>query len=180
MKKILFYALIIDLIIADQLSKWAVSEFIIRKDGAIGLIDWILHAPERLPSSQIEVLPFFNFVMVWNRGISFGLFNSETDYGAYILIALAVVISAGFLVWLSRCTNKMQCFGFSLVVGGALSNALDRVRFGAVMDFLDFHAFGYHWPAFNIADSCIVIGVFILMIHALFFDKPLHTGKQIL
>ena len=169
---IIFFGFALDLVILDQLSKWAVSEYLIRQEGgAIDLISWLLQAPERLPFHKIEVLPFFNLVMVWNQGVSFGLFNHDTDYGALVLIILALAISAGFTVWLFRSTHMLQMTGLALVIGGAIGNVIDRFRFGAVMDFLDFHAFGYHWPAFNVADSAIVIGVVVLMIHALFYEE---------
>ena len=176
MKLFLYYALIIDLIIADQLSKWAVSEYIIRDGEAIGLIDWALNAPERLGASSIEMLPFFNLVMVWNEGISFGLFNNGNGNTALPLILFSLIVSGGFLVWLSRVTHPLQKTGLALVIGGALGNVIDRVRFGAVMDFLDIHVMGYHWPAFNIADSAIVIGVVCLMVHALFFENKEHSA----
>jgi signal peptidase II len=179
MKKIFYYALIIDLILIDQLSKWAVSELFIRKAidpevESIGLLSWIWDAPERLGQAQIEILPFFNLVMVWNKGISFGMFNRETDYGPYILIVLALIVSAWFTAWLVKSRNTIQSIGLAMVVGGAIGNVIDRFRFGAVMDFLDFHILGHHWPAFNVADSSIVLGVIVLMIHALFLEKPLH------
>jgi len=171
-KPVLFLGFAVYLVILDQLSKWAVSEYLMRTSGeAMDLWSWIVSAPERLDFHRVEVLPFFNLVMVWNQGVSFGLFNEDTDYGPLMLVVLALVISVGFGVWLFRSNSVLQMAGLSMVIGGAIGNVIDRLRFGAVMDFLDVHAFGYHWPAFNIADSAIVIGVFVLMTHALFFDK---------
>lgn len=171
-KSFIFLGFAVDLVILDQLSKWAVSEFLMRTDGeSLGLWSWIVSAPERLDFGRVEVLPFFNLVMVWNQGVSFGLFNQDTDYGPLMLVALALVISAGFGVWLFRSTSILQMAGLAMVIGGAIGNVIDRLRFGAVMDFLDVHAFGYHWPAFNVADSAIVIGVGVLMVHALFYDQ---------
>lgn len=174
MKKTFFFSLVPLLIIFDQVSKWFVSEHFIRGTEPMGLMAWLMDAPDRLPYGEVAVLPFFNFVMVWNKGISFGLFNNETDYGPLILIVLSLLVTIWFGIWLTRCQNKMQCAGLVLVISGAVGNMIDRMRFGAVADFLDFHVFGYHWPAFNVADSCIVVGVVILMIHALFFEKTLH------
>lgn len=177
-KPILFLGFAVDLVIFDQLSKWAVSEFLMRTDGAaMDLWSWIVSAPERLDFHRVEVLPFFNVVMVWNQGVSFGLFNQDTNYGPLMLVALALAISVGFGVWLFRSNSVLQMAGLSMVIGGAIGNVIDRLRFGAVMDFLDVHAFGYHWPAFNVADSAIVVGVVILMVHALFYDKPLHKFR---
>jgi signal peptidase II len=174
-----FFLLISGLLITlDQLSKWAVTEFIIRPSlpnafpaQSMGLIEWLINPPARLGFSEITVLPFFNWVMVWNMGISFGMFNRETDYGPLILTVLSILITIIFVIWLYRAENRLQSLAIAMVIGGAIGNAFDRIRFGAVIDFLDFHAFGYHWPAFNIADSCIVVGVFILIFHSFFTAK---------
>ena len=168
----IFLGFAVDLVILDQLSKWAVSELLMRDSGeSLDLWSWIIAAPERLDFGRIEVLPFFNLVMVWNQGVSFGLFSGDTDYGPLLLVVLALGISAGFGVWLFRSDSRLQMTGLAMVIGGAIGNVIDRLRFGAVMDFLDVHMFGYHWPAFNVADSAIVIGIGVLMVHALFFDK---------
>lgn len=160
----LLYLLFAGVIVAlDQLSKWAVMELVFHGD---------------LTPRAIEVTPFFNWVIVWNRGISFGMFNQASEYGPYILIGLALVISLIFLIWLFRTRSHMQSAGLALVIGGAIGNVIDRLQYGAVFDFLDFHAGGYHWPAFNLADSCIVTGVGVLLIHALFFEKEVQSGAQ--
>lgn len=111
----------------------------------------------------IEILPFFNLSKVYNYGVSFGMF-SHIAYGRLILsfIALAIVIMLCF--WLFRTTKFYMAIAMGMVIGGAVGNVIDRFRFGAVADFLDFHVGGYHWPAFNIADSAVFIGVFILFI----------------
>lgn len=175
--KTLFVSVLI--ILADQLSKWAVMEHVLRPLYPLdpqprGLIEWLIHAPERLPFLGIDVLPFFNFVVVWNQGVSFGMFKNSTDYGPYLLIALSFAIVAGFAIWLFRTKSMAHHIGIAMVIGGALGNVIDRFRFKAVFDFLDVHAFGFHWPAFNIADSAICVGVFILMIYAFLFEKTLH------
>jgi signal peptidase II len=125
-----------------------------------------------LPFARVEVTSFFNWVMVWNKGISFGIMNHETDYGPLLLTVLAVVITAIFLWLLLKKPVSVNSWGFALIIGGAIGNVIDRLRFGAVIDFLDFHAKDYHWPAFNIADSCVCIGVFLLIIWGLFFEQP--------
>ena len=178
--KTIFLSLFI--IVADQISKWAVMEHLLRPLYPLdptprGIVDWIVHAPERLPHLGFDVLPFFNLVVVWNQGISFGLLRNDTDYGPYLLIALSVVIVIGFVVWMFRTNSTANHIGIGMVIGGAIGNAIDRVRFGAVFDFLDFHIGEWHWPAFNIADSAICIGVFILMIYAFLFEKRLHQSN---
>lgn len=186
-KRPLFYLFFSGLLLAaDQLSKWAVTELIIRPASAnpfpaepLGLIEWLLNPPARLPNTEVFALPFFNWVMVWNMGISFGMFNRATDYGPMILIVLSVLITALFTIWLLRSESGVQRFAIAMVIGGAIGNAFDRIRFGAVIDFLDFHAFGYHWPAFNIADSCVVAGVFLLIFQSVFFEKKAPHNQQI-
>ena len=166
------------IIIADQLSKWAVMEHLLRPlyplDAAPrGLIDWFLEAPERLPYLGREVFAFFNLVVVWNQGVSFGLLSNDADYGPYLLIGLSFVIAIGFAIWMFRTENPIHHLGIGLIIGGALGNVIDRFRFGAVFDILDVHAFGYHWPAFNIADMAITGGA-MLMILDLFLNPENH------
>lgn len=114
-------------------------------------------------SGAIIVTPFFRLVRVWNHGVSFGMFQSIA-YGQWILSALAFVIIAilGHMLW--KATDRTHAVAYSLIIGGALGNVLDRVLYGAVADYLDFHAYDYHWPAFNITDSAIFIGVLLLIL----------------
>lgn len=111
----------------------------------------------------VEVLPFFDLVLVHNRGVTFGLLASHHPAGRWLLILLTSAISIGLLVWLMRAQSRTQAAALGLIIGGALGNLVDRLRQGAVTDFLDFHAQGYHWPAFNLADSGIVLGVALLL-----------------
>lgn len=142
----------------DQVSKW-----------------WIL-AVVMQPPRLIEVTSFFNLVLVWNRGISFGLFNNESPWNSIILTAVALMISGGLAVWLTRVRRTGTAIAIGLIIGGALGNVFDRVRFGAVCDFLDLHAFGYHWPAFNVADAAISVGAVILLYEAL--AEPRVAGAE--
>ena len=168
------------LFIADQLSKWSITEKLIRpsfgEDG-LGFFEWLVSAPDRLPFFRQEVTSFFNIVMVWNQGVSFGLFSNNSDIGPYILSAVSVIISLIFVAWFVRTHSNLMRFALTIVIAGALGNVLDRLRFGAVIDFLDFHAFGYHWPAFNIADAAIVCGVLLLMIYSFFFESHENDAK---
>lgn len=133
-------------IILDQLSKWYLLE--------------IINMPGRAP---IEVTSFFNLVMVWNYGVSFGMLSHPGTNVSYFLIAVAVVIVAVMLGWLTKITERWLALATGLIIGGALGNVIDRLRFGAVADFFHLHAMGYHWPAFNVADSAICIGVMMLL-----------------
>jgi signal peptidase II len=114
----------------------------------------------------VEVTGFFNLVMVWNRGISFGLLPSEGG-ARWLLVAVTAAIVAALVVWLARVRERWLALSLGLVIGGATGNIFDRLYYGAVADFFDVHAFGYHWPAFNVADSAIVVGVGMLALDAL-------------
>lgn len=146
-------------ILCDQLQKWAMLE--------------LLHIAERPP---IEITGFFRLVMVWNRGVSFGMFSGHDELTRWFLIAVALAISAGMIVWLWRCHDRFIAAAIGLIIGGALGNVIDRLRFGAVADFFDFYLGDYHWPAFNVADSAIFIGVALLLWDGLFRKKPDHTA----
>lgn len=128
---------------------------------------WLLGLMAARPEG-IALTPFFNLVMVWNRGISFGLFRSDDPTQAWLLIGLSTAVIVVLLLWLRRTRSALPAAGIGLVVGGAVGNIVDRLRFGAVADFFDAHAFGWHWPAFNVADSAIVAGVGLLLLDALF------------
>ena len=117
---------------------------------------------------HVELLPFFNLVVVWNYGVSFGMFNTGSSSAAHLFAALAMAIVAGLVWWLRNAENATVVVALGLVVGGAVGNVVDRLRFGAVFDFFDFHAFGYHWPAFNVADAGITLGVACLFFDAFF------------
>jgi signal peptidase II len=111
----------------------------------------------------IAVTPFFNLVLVWNRGVSFGMFNSGGAFAPWLLSGLALAVVVGLGAWLRSTDQRLTSFGLGLVIGGALGNVVDRVRFGAVVDFLDFHLAGYHWPAFNVADAGICVGAALMV-----------------
>ena len=141
-------------LILDQLSKIWVLRHIFGFQGDIQAGIW--HPP-------IAVLPFFNWVIVWNRGVSFGLLKHHSEWMPYALSALALAIVIGLLVWVRQQESRWVVWPVGLICGGAIGNVIDRLTYGAVADFLDFHALGHHYPAFNVADSCIVVGVMILL-----------------
>ncbi|MCD8563317.1 MAG: signal peptidase II [Alphaproteobacteria bacterium] len=165
---------IVFVILADQLSKWAITEKLLRPMGehsSFGFFSWLSQAPERLPPARVELMPFFNIVMVWNEGVSFGLFNNLAVPIPVLLSGFSLLLSAAFIIWMLRTTSCATALALALIVGGALGNVIDRLRFGAVIDFLDFYIGNWHWPAFNLADSCIVLGVLGLIVYSLFFEK---------
>ncbi|MFN4312589.1 MAG: signal peptidase II [Ferrovibrio sp.] len=134
------------ILIADQVSKYF-------------LLDLMQQNPQ-----GIVITPFFNLVLVWNTGVSFGLFQEDSTTRSWTLIGLAVAVLVWLLVWLWRAQGRLVAAALGLIIGGAIGNIIDRYRFGAVFDFLDFHVFGWHWPAFNVADSAIVVGVCLLLL----------------
>lgn len=140
-------ALIIALIVVDQYTK--------------GLA--IAHLGE--DARTIRLTSFLNFVMVWNKGVSFGLLDSEMELARYGLIALALAASGFMIGWLYLVEEKSTALALSLISGGALANVIDRVRLGAVADFIDVHWNDLHWPAFNVADAGITLGAAILMLY---------------
>ena len=117
---------------------------------------------------SVEVTPFFNLVLVHNRGAAFSFLSNAGGWQRGFFIGIALVAS----VWISWLIRKHRaetifCLALSLILGGALGNVIDRILFGAVVDFLDFHAYGYHWPAFNVADMGISCGAALLIWDAL-------------
>ena len=130
----------------DQLTKWLIREIVLGT------------------GRDIEVTGFFNIVEVWNRGVSFGLFASDSPWTPYLLSALAIAISIVLIVWLRKAETTFLALALGFVIGGAIGNVFDRFIWGRVYDFLDFHAAGYHWPAFNVADAAISVGVALVLL----------------
>ncbi len=160
-------------LVADQLSKWLILDLVL--------------ADRRF----VEVTSFFNIVLVYNRGVSFGMFaDGASTWQPWLLSALAVGISLGLLYWLWQVRHWLPATAIGLIIGGAIGNTIDRLFRAerAVVDFLDFHGFLFsfpplngHWPAFNVADSAIVIGVLALVYDGLFLqpqgDTMPHQGE---
>lgn len=145
----------------DQLSKWWVVEKLFRPDG-------VTETPF-FTAQRYELAPVFNLVLGWNHGVSFSILNhGDTSHNALLLSLLTLVIVGGLVVWLARTTARPLAMALGLVIGGAVGNLIDRLRVGAVADFLDFHIGVWHWPAFNLADSAISIGAVIIVLDSLF------------
>ena len=135
---------------------------------------WVLEALGAARPA-IEVAPFLNIVLVWNRGISFGLFDRASDWQPWLLVGLSLVIVAGLLVWLRTARGRWMTLAIALVAGGAIGNAVDRARLGAVVDFIDFHIRGWHFAAFNVADAAITCGVAVILADSLFGGRKNAT-----
>jgi len=144
---------ILILIFLDQVTKWWIINYIMQ------------------PIKTLPITPFFNIVLTWNSGISFGIFSNQGSFSVIILSTLATLIVFFLAVWLMKAENKKLIIGLICIIGGAIGNIIDRVYHGAVIDFLDFHIKSYHWPAFNVADSCIFIGATLIILDSLFPDK---------
>jgi len=144
--------------LADQATKW-----------------WIVGSLMQ-PPRVVELTPFLNIVLVHNRGVTFGLLDSQSVWAPWLLAGLAIAIVAALVVWLARAADGFQAVALTALIGGAAGNVVDRVRLGAVVDFVDLHLAGWHWPAFNLADSAIVAGVALLLYDALFRGRQSGTS----
>jgi signal peptidase II len=151
-------------LIADQFSKW-----------------WILNVLDLPDLRQVVLLPVLNLTMVWNRGVTFGLLNGLGSWGHVLLglVALSVVVALGF--WLRRAESKVVALAIGGIAGGAIGNVIDRVRFGAVVDFIHAHVdtpWGdVSWYVFNVADASIVCGVAVLIVEAQFAKRRIAPDR---
>jgi signal peptidase II len=149
-------------LIADQGSKY----YLLYHAGFAGMA----------PGESVPVLPFFNLVMVWNPGISYGLFPASSPIGSDVLVIFAAIAVAGLSWWLWNLTSISLGIGIGLVIGGAIgNNLLDRLIYGRVADFFHFYGFGYDWYVFNIADIAITLGAIAIVYEVL---KPEHRTPE--
>jgi signal peptidase II len=122
------------------------------------------------PFARIQLAPVLDLVMVWNRGVSYGLFQAGGLTGTIVLSVFSLVAVAALSWWLRSADRRLLAWGLGLVIGGALGNVIDRILYGAVADFFHFHAFGRDWYVFNVADAAITVGVVALLADA--FARP--------
>jgi len=128
---------------------------------------WILEVI-RLPDiGQIVLLPVLNLTMVWNRGVTFGLLNGLGEWSSLALAGVALVVVATLGLWMVRAESRIVAIALGAIAGGAVGNVIDRLRFGAVVDFIHAHAWGWSWYVFNVADAAIVCGVGVLVLESL-------------
>ncbi len=147
--------------VADQLVKWIVlSRF--------------------APGERLEVAGFLNLVLVFNKGAAFSFLAQESGWQTPALAVFALVATVIVSVLIVRNPGKkLLCAGLASILGGAIGNLVDRVRFGHVVDFVDLHAMGWHWPAFNVADSAITVGAVLLIYEGFVHDdKPAHAQSR--
>ena len=137
------------IVAADQVAKYAVVQFF-------------------AANAAVVVAPFLNLVLVYNSGAAFSFLSDAAGWQRWLFIGIALIDSVWIVCLLHRYPRQRRfALALALVLAGAVGNVIDRVRVGAVIDFLDFHAFGWHWPAFNVADSAITCGAFLLVWDAL-------------
>lgn len=129
---------------------------------------WMLYVYDIGTKSPIAITSFFDLVLVWNQGISYGLLPQQDVAGRWGLILFAFGASLALAVWLARIESRLAAVSIGLIIGGAIGNAIDRILYGAVADFFSLHAFGFQWYIFNIADTAIVAGVAGLLYESLF------------
>jgi signal peptidase II len=129
---------------------------------------WMLYVYDIGAKGTVTLTPFFDLVLVWNQGVSYGLLAQRTELGRWGLILFAFAAAIALVVWLARITSPLAAAAIGLIIGGAIGNAVDRILYGAVADFFSLHAFGFEWYVFNIADTAIVAGVVGLLYESLF------------
>jgi signal peptidase II len=143
------YGLAAIVVVLDQLSKY-----------------WILSVVKLPDLLTVKVAGPFYLTMVWNQGVSFGLFRAQDDLVRWALVAFSVIVAVVLVVWARKADRRFGAFGLGLVIGGAIGNAIDRARFGAVVDFIDVSRLWFPW-IFNVADSAITVGVVMLLLDSL-------------
>jgi signal peptidase II len=142
------------LVVLDQISKFAITR-------------WLTYG------SGIEITPFFNLVLVHNKGAAFSFLSSASGWQREFFIAIAAIAIAWVVYLLRKYPRQtLFCFALALILGGAIGNLIDRIWIGAVIDFLDFHAAGHHFPAFNVADSAITCGAGVLILDSFRSGAP--------
>jgi len=149
-----WFGLAAAIVLVDQASKWAaLASF--------------------APGERLRIVGFFNLVLVFNKGAAFSFLAGAPGWQTPLFVAIALAATVVVSALLLRSSGRrMFSAALALILGGALGNVIDRLRFGLVVDFLDFHAFGLHWPAFNVADSAITVGAGLLIIESFLQRKP--------
>jgi signal peptidase II len=143
---------------------------------------WLLFTYDLAEKGAVAVTPFFDLVLVWNKGISYGLFQQDGAFGQWALLALKLVAVVLLWVWMARVDSRWSAVSLGLIVGGAIGNAIDRLAYGAVADFAHFHVttatWSFSWYVFNLADVAIVVGVVGLLYESLFGDRAVKAPRS--
>jgi signal peptidase II len=155
--------------VLDQLSKWWIVERLMRPEG--------VDATPFFTPTRYEILPVWDIVMAWNRGVSFGIFNTDGRWNAVLLSLSTTVIVAFLATWMRKADTLAVRLALGAIIGGAIGNVIDRVRVGAVADFLLFHWGPHQFPAFNVADSAITVGAVVLVLDSLFARRTSNKNS---
>lgn len=147
-------SLVVLTLVVDQVSKQLLLNYLFKAGQIVSVVDG-----------------YFRLVVVWNCGVSFGLLGGDRALPPWALSMVAAAVCVGLFIWLRRTDRLLNGWGIGLVMGGAIGNVIDRARWGAVFDFADFHVGEWHWPAFNIADAAIVVGVGLMLLDSLIGEK---------
>jgi signal peptidase II len=143
---------------------------------------WLLFVYDLAEMGAVPVTPFFDLVLVWNKGISYGLFQQEGAFGQWVLLGLKVAAVVLLWVWLTRVTTRWSAVSLGLIIGGAIGNAIDRLAYGAVADFAHFHVttatWTFSWYVFNLADVAIVVGVAGLLYESLIGERAVKAPRS--
>jgi len=131
---------------------------------------WILQVFDLASRGSVSVVGPFHLTMVWNRGVSFGLLRADVDVTRWALAAFSVIVSVFLAAWARNAARSLTAVALGLVIGGAVGNVIDRIRFGAVADFLDFSRLWFPW-IFNVADAAITVGVALLLLDMVLQDR---------
>lgn len=155
------YAVALVVVMLDQLTKWLAEHQL------------VLYAP-------VEVTSFFNFTLVYNPGAAFSFLGGAGDWARWMFTIFALAVSVVLVVWLARldASRRWTALGLALLLGGAIGNVIDRLRIGMVVDFLDFHWAGMHWPAFNLADSAITVGAALIIVAAFTESQDIDSERR--
>lgn len=147
---------------------WLSLLIILLDQGSKQLAEAMLHYAQPVP-----VLPFFDLTLLYNKGAAFSFLSDQAGWQRWFFIVLALVVSLVMMVWLSRLKRDevWQAASLGLIIGGAVGNVIDRILFGHVIDFIHLHYGEHYWPAFNVADSAIAVGVAIMLLDALVFSS---------
>lgn len=134
---------------------------------------WLYFGTDLVLTQPWHLTAFADFVVVWNRGVSYGLFQQEGGVGRWMLVGISAAAAIGLILWMRRAESRLLALALGLVAGGAIGNAIDRAAYGAVFDFVHLHAWGWSWYVFNVADAAIVAGVIGLVL-----DSVMPAGAR--
>ncbi len=143
---------------------------------------WLLFVFNLSAKGIVAIGPFFDLVLVWNKGISYGLFQQDGPLGQWVLLLFKALAVALLWIWLARVYSRLSALSLGLIIGGALGNGIDRLAYGAVADFVHFHVdtatWRFSWYVFNLADVAIVVGVAGLLYESLLGDRAAKAPRS--